>query len=340
MRLFSLVNSQEILRENVQKVAKCREEIEAAYGKMFKEMEEGKEKLMRKLDEMQAELTILIDKAVCETSLHAYKEDYTPSGGLVELLWRNCCENSSEPITTFTYEVGNTDNRLLNPLEIRIQASVFELVNWQYESGGASLIKELKTTRHQLLQSNSSPTAIQKPSSSLSLLLPTKIQQSPITGLTIPQITLGLAMFLGKVSYGLFIQKYGVNLPSEFPQPAPSKSDLELPFKFGLFPPAKVEELPVIASPKLKEDPPLLPHKEREELESGSSQFSHKLCIFPPGKAGELPKFGSNGFLVPSDGRDLKRSQLLGGNLTEEVELPIEGKEGEPGESESSAESG
>lgn len=332
MRLFSLVNSQELLRENVQKVAKCREEIEAAYGKMFREMEEEKGKLMRILDEMQAELTISIDKAVSETSLHAYKEDYTPSGGLEELLWRNCCENRSEPIPTFTYEVGNTDNRLLNPLEIRIQASVFELVQWQYESGGACLIKELKTSRHLFLQSSLSPSAIQKPSQSL--LSSAKIKQSPLASLTIPQIAIGLAMFLGKVGHCLSI---GLYLQSEFQRSAPPKPGLTLPFKSGLFPPAKVEELPVIDPPRPQENP-RLPCKVKEVFEGGSSQscrkLSQKFCIFPPGKIGELPKFGFTGLIRPADGKDAKSRPWY---LQEDVELPIEGKEGE---FEPSAESG
>jgi hypothetical protein len=346
MRLFSLVNSQEILRENVQKVAKCREEIEAAYGKMLKEFEEEKGKLMRKLDEMLAELTILIDKAVSETSLQAYREDYTPSGGLVELLWRNCCENSSEPITTFTYEVGNTDNRLLNPLEIRIQASVYELVNWQYESGGVSLIKELTTTRKQLIKAESLTTKeIDKSKETvgnfegiyMGLALNKKIacgiMENTDTGANSPIIRAhgreevpfkGGFMPIQKPSMefpkiappkgieesGPFVsakqakmQKSGP--PSGLPLPPP-KSCLKLPPKFGLNPPAKAEDFPVIALPEENPDLPV-PAKLAEKPKSGSlrglnlpkqfnpplpkfrPKFAYKPGLFAPAKAEELP---------------------------------------------------
>ena len=149
MRVFSLVNSHEILRQNVRKMDKFKEEIEAEYVNMYREMEERKLKLMQKLDEMTAELSRRINEAIEETSKYAYREDYQPVSILADLVWRHCCQNSSEPIEVFTCDVRNTDERLLDPLEINIQASVGELANWYYESGGAKIKKDL-TTRNRL----------------------------------------------------------------------------------------------------------------------------------------------------------------------------------------------
>lgn len=181
VRVFSLLNSHEILRGNLQKVAKFKEEIEAAYGNMYREMEEGKRKIMQKLDEMQEELSRHVEKTIEETSKYPYKEDYQPSSGLADLVWSHCCQDSSEPIAVFTCEVGNTDKRLLDPLEISIKASLSEFAKWNYESGGANIKKSIAASSELIDLYSKGQAPATSLLSSTEQIFPPELDEAPFT---------------------------------------------------------------------------------------------------------------------------------------------------------------
>jgi len=103
--LLSVQNSQEKLRGNIPKIDKCRREIEALQSNNPAEFDPIKAKALEALKELKAVLTPKIQEVFEETATNAYIRSYQPTTFLSSLIWVHSREQSSDPISIFTYQI-------------------------------------------------------------------------------------------------------------------------------------------------------------------------------------------------------------------------------------------
>ena len=140
--LVSVANSQEKLKENLPRIDQCREEIEALYAYIRGEIEKTRLQFLHTLEDLKTALSAKIEEAIVETSTNAYLGSYQPSSTLATLIWTHSCENSSEPLPVFSYQIKTEVEALQDCLGVSLRIDVPELQHFGRESGDLAAERE------------------------------------------------------------------------------------------------------------------------------------------------------------------------------------------------------
>lgn len=148
--LLCLANSQAKLSENMQLMDQCREDVEAVFGHIQAEMDRVKVQVVQTLEEMKSALGYHIAQAINETSVCAYLGSYQPSSYLASMIWTHSCQQSSEPIYAFAYQLEPNVKAIEECLGLSFRTFVPDLQYFNYGSSAKTedLIPQLATNEN------------------------------------------------------------------------------------------------------------------------------------------------------------------------------------------------
>jgi len=148
VKVFSLANSHEKLKDSLRAVNACRVEIESGYTAAIEQMMQEKENLLQQLEGLKSVLNRAVQEAIRETAENVHDCNYRPSSFLAKLTWIHCCSNSSDPLPIFAYHVKATDDIFRTPLVLTYETSVPQLRILNYS--GRDIMLEIEDLEKKL----------------------------------------------------------------------------------------------------------------------------------------------------------------------------------------------